>query len=578
MQKLLSDLLQQALDSLAQQQGWDFNPQPQISISTSKHSQHGDFSSNIALILASRLRQPPRSLAEQILQALPPHEQLLKAEIAGAGFINFFVGKDYLRANLDLILAQGADYGRGQTQERVLLEFVSSNPTGPLHIGHGRGAVYGDSVGRLLQFAGNEVYKEYYVNDAGRQVDILGLSVFLRWLQTQGQQFSLPPGCYQGEYLLSLAQQLDPEQFPAIALCLPVLEAYDEQLEADAALERMLEALRRLPDFDFDQLKQQVVAAMVELMRQELQQLGVHYDNWFSELKLLHSGVLQTLEHQLQQAGHIYSRDGASWLRSSAFADEKDRVVRRANGATTYLASDIAYHYDKSTRPQHFQRLLNVWGADHHGYIDRLQAVMSCLRTCTDAQDQAELEIVLVQMAYLRRDGQRVSMSTRKATFYPLQALLDEIGVDALRFFYLLAGHNQDLELDVELARQQSKQNPVYYVQYAHARICQLLAKSEQELSSETNFAFQQQLELQLLQCLQQFPALVERAARDRAPHLLCSYSRELAGYFHAFYNELPILNAEAPIRSARLVLSRAVQIVLQNCATILGISMPERM
>ena len=591
MNELLRSLLQQALAELIKAHGWQLEQSPEIILTANKNSQHGDFASNLALLLAGSLQQRPRELAQQIVEHLPKHPQVEKVEIAGPGFINFFVAKDYLRANLELILTKQADYGRASGGERVLLEFVSSNPTGPLHIGHGRGAVYGDSLARVLEFAGYEVYKEYYVNDAGRQVDILGLSVFLRWLQAQGVVFELPEGCYQGQYLQSTAENLPDFNWPDVASAQRVLQAHSPSMAVDAALDQMLAELRALLGVDFTKLKTRVVAAMIDIMRAELKELGVEYHNWFSELQLLNSGLLTELEEQLQRSGHIYSKEGATWLQSSAFGDEKDRVVRRANGASTYLASDIAYHHDKLHRPQRFQRLLNVWGSDHHGYIARLQAVISILQ---EAEDQAcELEIALVQMAYLQRGGARVSMSTRKATFYPLAELMHEIGRDALRFFYLLSGHNQDLELDVELALQRNRQNPVYYVQYAHARIAKLLERSPVERRVERRVVLgnknnalanlppeqlQHELEIKVLECLHNFPALVQRAAHTRSPHLLTAYSRELASAFHSLYNKLPILNADPDSAQARLLLCRAVQIVLQNTASLLGIAMPARM
>ena len=591
MNELLRSLLQQALAELIQAHGWQLEQGPEINLTANKNSQHGDFASNLALLLAGSLKQRPRELAQQIVERLPAHPQVRQVEIAGPGFINFFVAKDYLRANLELILTKQADYGRDAGGERVLLEFVSSNPTGPLHIGHGRGAVYGDSLARVLEFAGYEVYKEYYVNDAGRQVDILGLSVFLRWLQTQGVAFELPEGCYQGQYLQTTAENLPDFNWPDVASAQRVLQAYGPSMEVDAALDQMLAELRDLLGADFTELKARVVAAMIDIMSAELKELGVEYHNWLSELQLLNSGLLTELEEQLQRSGHIYSKEGATWLQSSAFGDEKDRVVRRANGASTYLASDIAYHHDKLHRPQRFQRLLNVWGSDHHGYIARLQAVISILQA---AEDQAcELEIALVQMAYLQRGGARVSMSTRKATFYPLAELMHEIGRDALRFFYLLSGHNQDLELDVELALQRNRQNPVYYVQYAHARIAKLLERSPVERRVERRVVLgnknnalanlppeqlQHELEIKVLECLHNFPALVQRAAHTRSPHLLTAYSRELASAFHSLYNKLPILNADPDSAQARLLLCRAVQIVLQNTANLLGITMPARM
>ena len=586
MNELLRSLLQQALAELTKAHGWQLEQSPEINLTANKNSQHGDFASNLALLLAGSLQQRPRDLAQQIVEHLPAHPQVCQVEIAGPGFINFFVAKDYLRANLELILTKQADYGRGAGGERVLLEFVSSNPTGPLHIGHGRGAVYGDSLARVLEFAGYEVYKEYYVNDAGRQVDILGLSVFLRWLQAQGVAFELPEGCYQGQYLQTTAEELADFNWPDVASAQRVLQAHDSSMEVDAALDQMLTALRALLGADFTELKARVVAAMIDIMRAELEQLGVEYHNWFSELQLLSSGLLTDLEEQLQRSGHIYSKEGATWLQSSAFGDEKDRVVRRANGASTYLASDIAYHHDKLHRPQRFQRLLNVWGSDHHGYIARLQAVISILQAAE--AEACELEIALVQMAYLQRGGERVSMSTRKATFYPLAELMHEIGRDALRFFYLLSGHNQDLELDVELALQRNRQNPVYYVQYAHARIAKLLERRTdrrvvlgKEIEQLTNLPpeqLQHELEVKVLECLHNFPTLVQRAAHTRSPHLLTAYSRELASAFHSFYNKLPILNADPDSAQARLLLCRAVQIVLQNTANLLGITMPARM
>ena len=578
MEQILISLLEQALAAWRQQNdNHQVYFQPAIQLSASKGEQHGDFSTNLALILAPKLRQPPRQLAQQLVALLPGHAQVLRVEVAGPGFINFFVAKDYLHQALLKLLNAPEAYGRdgAARPERILLEFVSSNPTGPLHIGHGRCAVYGDSLARLLRFVGHKVDTEYYVNDAGRQVDILGLSVCWRRLQLDGLTAELPAGAYQGEYLIDTASALDASAWPPAARWRQWQASYAPELGDDAALDQLLSGLRELLGMGFAELKRQVVAAMVAIMRAELERLGVQYQRWFSELSLYAGDALVELERGLQEQGHIYQQDGASWLRTSAFGDEKDRVVRRANGSPTYLASDIGYHYDKLQRPQDYQRLLNVWGADHHGYIDRLKAVLAAF-----GADPNKLEVPLVQMAYLRRSGARVSMSTRRATFYPLQSLMDELSVDALRFFYLLSGHNHDLELDVDLALQQSKQNPVYYVQYAHARIVQLRAQidawPEPELASLQ--ALQHPLELKVLEVIHQFPELVTRAAGARAPHLLTGYSRELAAAFHSFYNELKVLGAEPATRTSRLLLARGCQLVLRSCAQLLGISLPQRM
>ena len=584
MQSHLADLLQQSLVALRADASIPHDVTPPVQISIPRHKTHGDYATNLALVMAGMLRQDATELAAEIVRNLPADPAIKRVAIAGAGFINFFVHHDYLLKNLAKILQQAENYGRGAVSgERVLVEFVSSNPTGPLHIGHGRCAVYGDALVRLLGFAGYSVASEYYINDAGRQIDILALSFWLRGLQYRGIPLSFPENGYQGAYLTALAEEYaqDLRWFAANDEELDkvserVLAKPSDNDDAEGYLDVLISRMQEQLGAEYQSCCATVVARMTDDIRTELRTIGIEFDRWYSEKAMLSQGKLAQVETKLQQQELLYQQDHAWWFAARRFGDDKDRVVRRSNGQGTYFASDIAYHEDKFARG--FDRLINVLGADHHGYVKRLKAIIAAF-----GRDPESLEAPLVQMVSLIQQGRQVAMSTRSGNFYPLGELSRQIGIDALRFFYLLQNINQHLEIDIDLAKMQHQCNPVYYVQYAHARIVKLLLGADQEDAHDTKLSILQNLtdplEHSLMERLYQFPERIQQAAEQRAPHMLTQYARELATAFHSFYNALPVLHAENQSqRCARLTLCHATRITLCNLLRILGISAPQHM
>ena len=549
-----------------------------IQIERSRNADHGDFASNLAMVLAKRAGLKPRELAEKICAALPKSPVIDRTEIAGPGFINIFLAPDAYHDLPDQIRVSGARYGTSKVGagHRVMVEFVSANPTGPLHVGHGRGAAYGDALARVLRAAGFDAVSEYYINDAGRQMDILALSVWLRYLELCGETFSFPSAAYQGDYIFDIAATLHREaaaeyRTEAETLLNELPEGDDARLDSLIARAKSL-----LGAQGFGRVHRLARDTLVEEIRSDLLQFGVEYQTWFSEQSLIDSGAVQGAVDELKENTVLYQNDGAWWFRTTDFGDEKDRVVLRANGNHTYFATDIAYHQDKVRRQ--FDRVINIWGADHHGYIKRVKASMSALGLNPDL-----LTVLLVQFAALYRAGEKVSMSTRSGQFVTLRELREEVGRDAARFFYALRKPDQHMDFDLDLAKSQSSDNPVYYVQYAHARICSVfrqladkniavdLPKANPELLVEAR-------ESDLLQKLSIYPEVVESAARNYEPHQVAYYLRELANDFHTYYNAHPFIAAEDDLRLARLSLIDATRIVLANALALLGVSAPERM
>ena len=549
-----------------------------IQIERSRNADHGDFASNLAMVLAKRAGLKPRELAEKICAALPKSPVIDRTEIAGPGFINIFLAPDAYHDLPDQIRVSGARYGTSKlgAGHRVMVEFVSANPTGPLHVGHGRGAAYGDALARVLRAAGFDAVSEYYINDAGRQMDILALSVWLRYLELCGETFSFPSAAYQGDYIFDIAATLHREvageyRTGAETLLNELPEGDDARLDSLIARAKSL-----LGAQGFGRVHRLARDTLVEEIRSDLLQFGVEYQTWFSEQSLIDSGAVQGAVDELKENTVLYQNDGAWWFRTTDFGDEKDRVVLRANGNHTYFATDIAYHQDKVRRQ--FDRVINIWGADHHGYIKRVKASMSALGLNPDL-----LTVLLVQFAALYRAGEKVSMSTRSGEFVTLRELREEVGRDAARFFYALRKPDQHMDFDLDLAKSQSSDNPVYYVQYAHARICSVfrqladkniavdLPKANPELLVEAR-------ESDLLQKLSIYPEVVESAARNYEPHQVAYYVRELANDFHTYYNAHPFIAAEDDLRLARLSLIDATRIVLANALALLGVSAPERM
>ena len=581
----LQQLLRQAITQLQQQGELPSDLQYQVRVDRARDASHGDFASNIALALAKPAALPPRQLAEKIVQALPDDPMVKQVEIAGPGFINFFIQPAAQFDVIGRILEEGESFGTSQigAGQRIHIEFVSANPTGPLHVGHGRGAAYGASVANLLSAIGCRVHREYYVNDAGRQMDILTVSVWMRYLELCGEGVPFPENGYRGEYIRTIAQSLhakvsDEFRRPAELVMEglpPDAPKGDKELYIDALIQR---AKTLLGDDAYEEVFQSALASILDDIREDLEEFGVHYDEWFSERRLVQSGAVEQALQTLESAGYLYQQEGATWFASSRFGDEKDRVVIRENGQMTYFASDIAYHQNKFERG--FDYLIDVWGADHHGYVPRLKAAVQAL-----GHDPEALEVRLVQFAILYRGKEKVPMSTRAGEFVTLRQLREEVGKDAARFFYCMRKAEQHMDFDLELAVSQSNENPVYYVQYAHARVCSVfkqLTEKGWRHDVARGLASLERLtephEQTLLTTLARYPETVERAARQRGPHQITQYLRELAAQFHTYYNAHTFLVEDEDLRNARLNLIEAVRQTIANGLRLLDVSAPEAM
>ena len=586
----LADLMRAALLSVAPAEA-----ATPIFIERPKQASHGDFSCNLAMQLARSMKRNPRELAQLLLSEIPGSPFVTKTEIAGAGFINFHLIPSAKLEVVRAVLAQGEAFGRSTTggKRKVQIEYVSANPTGPLHVGHGRGAAYGASLSGLLAYAGWDVTREYYVNDAGRQMDILGLSVWLRYLELLGATdgcVPFPPNAYQGDYVRDMARQMQAahgEKYlrPAAAVLagtpgLPEAGRADDEAkqQRESHLDALIDNARNLLGEDWVYVHGHALTEQLADCRADLEEFGVHYDQWFSERALFDTGMVAQAVERLAKNGHIYLQDGAKWFRSTAFGDEKDRVVQRDNGLYTYFASDIAYHLNKLERG--FDKIIDIWGADHHGYIPRVRGALRALGC-----DERKLDVVLVQFVSLWHGREKVSMSTRSGQFVTLRELRAEVGNDACRFFYLLRKADQALDFDLDLAKAQSSDNPVYYLQYAHARVCSVLAQAASDaVPGSADHAgaelalLESERELALCVRLAEFPAVIEEAARDYAPHSVAFYLKDLAADFHSYYNAERILVDHAPQRAARLALVAALRQVLRNGFRILGVAAPESM
>ncbi|MBI1907117.1 MAG: arginine--tRNA ligase [Rhodocyclales bacterium] len=579
----LAELLRAALNSVAP----EFADTP-IHLERPKQAGHGDFATNLALQLAKPLRRNPRDLATLLLAELAPSALVAKAEIAGAGFINFTLAAGAKTAVVSDVLAAGAGYGRGGDKGvKVQVEFVSANPTGPLHVGHGRGAAYGASLSAVLEFAGYHVDREYYINDAGRQMDILALSTWLRYLAFFGVEVPFPPNGYQGDYVVDMAREMrdaHQDRFARVSAAqvlqgtpgLPAAERKDDEAKAqrEVHLDALIANARKLLDEDYPWVHGFALNQQLGDCREDLMEFGVRFDKWFSERSLFDTGLVERAVAALEQRGHIYVQDGARWFRSSTFGDEKDRVVQRENGQYTYFASDIAYHLNKYERG--YDRIVDVWGADHHGYIARVQGAVSAL-----GLEPERLEVDLVQFAVLYRNGQKASMSTRSGDFVTLRELREEVGNDACRFFYVLRKSDQHLDFDLDLAKSRSNENPVYYVQYAHARICSVLQQWGGEvagLADADHARLGSEREMALCALLGAYPETVQNAAQDHAPHQIAFFLKDLAGEFHSWYNSERMLADDESLSRARLALACAVRHVLVSGLAMLGVTAPESM
>lgn len=522
---------------------------PDFEIEIPRLATHGDFSANIAMVGAKIQKQAPRKIAETLLGYLTDSDGILeKTEIAGPGFINFYLKPSAWIPLLHTVLDRAEAWGRVDIGQgtKIQVEFVSANPTGPLHVGHGRGAAVGDTLARILSSCGYNVQKEYYINDSGRQIRTLGLSVWLRFKELSGKKTAFPEDCYQGDYIRDLAKDAA-TLFPELRM------ANDEEgiaICAPFAAERILDGIR-----------------------QDLENFGVVHDVWFSEQSLYDSGNVDAALKALEKTGHVYEKDGAKWFRTTDYGDEKDRVVIRNNGITTYFASDIAYHKNKFERG--FDRVVDVWGADHHGYIKRIKAAVAATGT-----DPERFEVSLVQFVTLLRNGEPVSMSTRSGEFETLRSVLDEVGRDAARFFFLMRSHETSLDFDLELAKKKNNENPVFYVQYVHARIASILRKAE-EIEVRTGTSLElltEKEEITLIKEMAKFPEVVALSGKNLEPHRIIFYLMELAASFHSYYNMHKVLGENRELSAARLSLVQAVQQVIFNGLSLLGVSAPEEM
>ena len=552
-----------------------------ISIQDNKEKEHGDLATNIAMVLAKPLKKNPKEIAEEIKQNFVLDEKIIKIEVAGPGFLNFFLSKDSHGEILEQIQKENKDFGKsGSKQSKVLIEYVSSNPTGPLHVGHGRGAVFGSVLSSLLEEAGFEVDQEYYVNDFGRQMNILATSAWIRYCQLFSSEIKMMQQGYQGDYLIPIAKKLKDEKSDSLfKIEESLIQKLNSEDQDDEFTDQLVESLRVILKEEFQYIREFALSEILHLIKADLEQCGVHHNAWFSESSLYgndgstDSKVDVSIE-ELKSRGFIYEEGGAIWFRSSSLGDDKDRVLRRGNGEYTYFASDVAYHLDKYDRG--YDRVINVWGSDHHGYLPRVRAAMdACDR------DINKLEVIFIQFANLVKGGKKVSMSTRSGDFITLNELMNEVTTEAARFFYINRKADQHLEFDLDLAKEQSKDNPLYYIQYAHARICSVLRKAENEFEDFDSVELTllgSEKEIEILKLLRQYPQLIERAAKAGEPHLLCYFLRDLSGVFHSYYNSEKFLIEDKELMTSRLFLLKGVKQVIANGLRVLGIKAPEEM
>jgi arginyl-tRNA synthetase len=552
MKKKIAAILTDTVDLCFREGSLHEMPMPGFVIEIPNNPDHGDFATNLAMTMAGAQRMSPRDIAETIIARLVDGNHLIaRAEIGGAGFINFFVTTEQWHYQLSQVLECAHDYGRNRLgrNEKIMVEFVSANPTGPIHLGHGRGAALGDSLCRLLEFSGYEVGSEFYINDGGQQITLLGESIYSRWRQHSDPSYPFPPDGYQGEYVQELAKDLAKEQG---------LDNLDTP-----------EAVALLSELGNQR--------MLKEIQECLANFRVSFDLWFKESRLYSSGKIDQMLQLLENKGMLYEAEGAVWVKTSLFGDDKDRVLRKKNGEFTYFATDIAYHLDKWERG--FRKVINIWGADHHGYVNRVKAALMA-----EGIPEGWLEVLLIQLVKLWEGGTEVKMSKRSGRYVTLQELVDEVGVDAVRFVFLTKDHTSPIDFDIDLAKRKDSENPVYYVQYAHARICSVFRKAaERDLRlPEDPGPFIERLvldeEAAIIRKIAEFPSLVEEAAAALEPHRLTYYLTEVASAFHRYYNRHRIITKNKDTSKARLILALAVKIVVKNGLDLLGVSAPEAM
>ena len=583
MQQLIIDQLALIVQSILKESDIS-NSDYKIRLQENKDKEHGDYASNIAMILAKDLSLNSKDLADQISNEFPLDNQILKVEVAGPGFINFFVSKETHAQVLNAIDLEKEKYGHSKKKlGKVLIEYVSSNPTGPLHVGHGRGAVFGSVLAKLLRAAGHEVDEEYYVNDYGRQMNILTVSVWLRYLQNSNKEIIMSDLGYQGDYIKLIAEGLVKENKEKYLLSseehesiMSLLKVQKDESDIDSLISFMQKTLAD----GFLEIRSFALDNMLNLIKEDLDKFGVNHNLWFFESSLYiedkgNESKANEAISKLTSNNFVYEEDGALWFKSSEFKDDKDRVLQRSNGEYTYFSSDVAYHLDKYNRV--FDRIINIWGSDHHGYLPRVRAAMEA-----SGKDTKKLEVVFIQFANLIRNGEKISMSTRSGEFISLKELLEEVTSDAARFFYINRKADQHLEFDLELAKEESKDNPLYYIQYAHARICSVFNKVKYDFTTdhkELNLSLlSTEKEIEIQKHLANFPALIEKSAKSNDPHLICYCLKDLASLFHSYYNSEKFIIEDINLMNSRMFLLKGIKQVIFNGLEILGVDSPEEM
>ncbi len=582
MKDQLKDLLNKCIQDLISK-GTLIEMPSKVRIDHTKDNSHGDYATNIALMLSKQAKMNPVDLAKIIVGQLEETSFINKIEIAGPGFINFFMSEESSSSVVKEIIDQGARYGRSEIGQgkRVLLEYVSANPTGPLHVGHGRGAAYGATVSNLLRNVGFKVDNEYYVNDAGRQMDILAVSIYLRYLSLCGEDLRFPDNGYQGQYINDIAQVIydnSGQEFHQKSELVFDNTSKDgsEGGDKEVHIDQLIEKSKSTLGDGFKVIFKVGIESILSGIKSDLAEFGVVFEKWFSEQSLIDSGLSETCISKLKNSKNLYVKDGALWFKTTNYGDEKDRVVVRENGNHTYFASDIAYHLDKLERG--YDKIINVWGADHHGYIPRVKASIDAL-----GHNSNKLEILLVQFANLYRGGSKVQMSTRSGSFVTLEDLRAEVGNDAARFFYILRKSEQHMDFDLDLAKSKTNENPVYYIQYAHARICSVFKQaSEKDLeldNSKANLSLlTEEIEKNILKELSRYKSVLESSAIQYEPHQLAYYLRDLSTHFHSYYNACKFIVDDKNLTQARLSLIHATRQILINGLSILGVGAPESM
>ena len=582
MKDQLQDLIKKCIQDLISK-GILIEMPPNVRLDHTKDNSHGDYATNIALMLSKQAKMNPVDLAKIIVDQLEESSFINKIEIAGPGFINFFISDESRSSVFSDIIDQGPLYGSSEIGQgkKVLLEYVSANPTGPLHVGHGRGAAYGATISNLLRAVGFKVDNEYYVNDAGRQMDILAVSIYLRYLSLCGENLRFPDNGYQGQYIKDIAQVIydtsGEEFYKKLDLIFAnVSKDGSEGGDKESHIDGLIENSKSILGDSFRAIFQVGIESILGGIKSDLSEFGVVFEKWFSEQSLIDTGLSESCISKLKESEKVYEKDGALWFKTTNYGDEKDRVVVRDNGNHTYFASDIAYHFDKFERG--YDKIINVWGADHHGYISRVKASIDALGHSPD-----KLEILLVQFANLYRGGSKVQMSTRSGSFVTLEDLRKEVGNDAARFFYILRKSEQHMDFDLDLAKSKTNENPVYYIQYAHARICSVFRQAnEKEMEvdhSQANLSLLTEgIEKNIIKELSRYKSVLESSAIQYEPHQLAYYLRDLSTHFHSYYNACKFIVEDKHLTQARLSLIHATRQILINGLSILGVSTPESM